>query len=381
MKVLIVTDFFYPHWTGVSKSIFNATQALSAEFDFTVLTVRYKKDLSSTENLNGVKVIRTNPLFSFSRAKYSLALVFQAISLIKNNQTVVINSPCTNVLLIAILTKLFNKKLLVFHQGDLILPQGFVNRLIEKVFDFCTRLSCTLADKVSTYTNDYAQHSRVLKSFLAKLEPIIWPLPEFKKSNLTKQHILKTKVSVQMQKIKKNKVTVFGFAGRFVEEKGFDVLFKAIAQPELSQKNYHFVFAGETDVGYEQTFTKNLPRINEIKNRVTFLGLLSGDELLSFYQSIDCFILCSRSECFALVQPESMVQKKPVIAPDIPGARQVVKQTKFGWLFKSQDEKNLAKTIIKAAENLSSVQSNYCLVKKMFNYEKLSQKAEDFIKN
>lgn len=381
MKVLIVTDFFHPHWTGVSKSIFNATQALSAEFDFTVLTVRYKKELSFFENLSGVKVIRTIPFFSFSRAKYSLALVFRAIKLIRGSQVVMINSPCSNVLPIAVLSKLLRKKLLIFHQGDLILPHGLVNGLIEKIFDLCTRLSCILADKVSTYTKDYALHSRVLKPFLKKFEPIIWPLPEFKKSNLIHQKPVASKISIKLQKLKKNKTTIFGFAGRFVEEKGFDVLFKAIAQLDLKQKKIHFVFAGETDVKYEHTFTKNLPKLSQIKDRITFLGLLSGEELCSFYQSIDCFILSSRSECFALVQPESMAQKKPVIAPNIPGARQVVKQTRFGWLFESEDEKSLARAICKAKENLDSVQANYYQVEKMFDYEKLSQKAGDFIKN
>ncbi len=375
-QVLIISDYFYPHWTGVSKSIFNLVKALRAEFEFTVLTVRHESKLPAQERIAGARVLRSPPFFSFSRAKYSLSLLFRAYNQIKQHQVVLVNSPCTNVLPIAILTKLLGKKLIIFHQGDLILTKGLINQMIERAFDFCTVTSLSLADKVGSYTLDYAQHSRVLRYFLDKFEAVIWPLPEFKKDSeqLTDEDSVSTKI-----KSLKDKQTVFGFAGRFVHEKGFDVLFKAIASSALDERNYHFVFAGETDVGYEQTYQKSLPSLEQIKDKVSFMGLLSGSELNSFYREIDCFVLSSRSECFALVQPEAMAQKTPVIAPDIPGARQVVKKTSYGWLFEAENAQSLAQTLIEADQNLSSIKANYHQVQKLFDYDKLSQKAAEFI--
>ncbi len=379
-QVLIVSDYFYPHWTGVSKSIFNLVKALSSEFKFTVLTVQHQSNLPTKESIAGAKVLRSAPLFSFSRAKYSLSLLFKAFKQIRQQQVVLINSPCTNVLPIAILAKLFGKKLIIFHQGDLILTSGLMNRIIEKAFDISTILSLALADKVGSYTLDYAQHSRILKYYLDKFEPVIWPLPDFDRDVKPKQPAQDDSLSKKIKALKTKK-TVFGFAGRFVQEKGFDILFKAIANPVLADKNFHFVFAGETDVGYEHTYQENLPSLNQIKDQVSFLGLLSGQELTSFYREIDCFVLSSRSECFALVQPEAMAQETPVIAPNIPGARQVVEKTNYGWLFESENARSLAQTLIKAEQNLSTVKANYHQVQQLFNYEQLSQKAAKFIRD
>jgi len=376
-RILIITDYFYPHWTGISKSIFNLAQALADQLPVKALTVKHQPDLPAQETVSGVEIFRAKPAAVVSRTKLSVSLPILAVSHVKNSDVVVVNSPCTYIFPVSILAKLMGKKLIIFHQGDLILNRGLFNCLLEWMFDGFTWIGCWLADKVGTYTRDYAQHSRILRFFLTKFEPVVLPHPDFKSDPANSAGQL-TKTGRTITDLKQRDKFVFGFAGRFVREKGFDVLFQAIKLlPE--QANLHFVFAGETDVSYEQTFERNLPSLDQIKSQVSFLGLLSGPELHDFYQEIDCFVLSSRSECFGLVQPEAMAQHTPVLASDVPGARQVVLQTDYGLLFANEDEQDLADKLLLMSELLPKLETQYSQVEDYFDYQRRTEQAKRFL--
>src|ERR1700704_2899959 len=134
-RLLLVTDFFYPHWTGISKSVFSLTQALQEKFLITVLTVRFDKKLAKREKKESIQIIRSDYLFTISRSKYSLSILWDFLKTITQTDVVFINSPSANIAFFALCAKLFGKKLLIFHQGDLVLPPSFKNMILEKVFD------------------------------------------------------------------------------------------------------------------------------------------------------------------------------------------------------------------------------------------------------
>ncbi|MBI4009217.1 glycosyltransferase family 4 protein [Candidatus Roizmanbacteria bacterium] len=353
-KTLIVTDYFYPHWTGISKSIFNLTQSLQHKLDFTVLTVKYSNALKDQEKVGEVNIMRTSPLLSFSRAKVSLLLILKFIKLVGNFDVIFINSPNAHILPISFLTKIFGKKLVLFHQGDLILPKGVMNRFIEKIFDLSTLISFSFVNKVSTYTRDYAEHSRVLRPFLNKFTALLLPIyiPSVQRSS-------KDAITTKLQLLKNQRKILFGFGGRFVEEKGFDILFDAIPNIRKKLPNAHFVFAGETNMAYENFFQKNVGKYNLVKRHITMLGLLNSKELSKFYESIDFIVIPSRTDCFNMVQAEAMLSGKPSIVSDIPGARYLVRQSAFGLTFQKENPADLATKLVHAVKNKSFLLKNY----------------------
>ena len=375
-KILIATDYFYPHWTGISKSIYYLIKTKFKSIKFDILTVNHNNKLKNEEKMFNSSIYRQPYIFSISRAKYSISIIFKFINIIKNYDGVLINSPCTNILFFSFITKIFKKKLIIFHQGDLILPNGVFNKIIEKIFDISSIISFYLSDKISTYTKDYAVHSRIIKFFLKKFTPLLLPI-YLKKEKLNKQSALYKKLI----HIKKNKKILFGFAGRFVEEKGFDVLFDAINYVTKTTKNLHFVFSGETNIEYEKFFYKNLEKYEKIKNNLTLIGLLNEKELSYFYQLIDFIIIPSRSDCFNLVQAEAMFFKKPSIVSNIPGASYLVKQTGFGLIFKKENYQDLAKKIIIAIKTKNKILKNFNKVLKILDNKENAKKNERFFAN
>jgi glycosyltransferase involved in cell wall biosynthesis len=361
-RVLVISDFFYPHWTGLSKSVFHLCSSLTDKFDIEVLTVKHQPTLKRREKVNNFWIQRSRPALQFSRAYYSPSIIARTWSKAKHNDIVFINSPCTNILFCTILAKLMGKKVIIFHQGDLILPEGIINRVIELVFTIMTISAFGLADRLSTYTRDYAQHSRVMRYYLYKTKPTILPIP----SNPNKA----------AKKSPTAKHPTFGFAGRFVEEKGFDILFQAI--PEILEElpEARFAFAGQTKMQYEKFFEKHIEDIKKVKKYVDFLGLLDDKELANFYRQIDFFLLPSRSECFGLVQAESMLQGTPVICSDIPGARQLVKKTLFGTLFETENPSDLADSVLRAYRERKTIMERKKDAQTFLDYDTLVKKSE-----
>jgi glycosyltransferase involved in cell wall biosynthesis len=236
------------------------------------------------------------------------------------------------------LAKLFRKKITIFHQGDLVLPtKTIMNSVIEKSFDLMTLLSCQLADTVSTYTEDYARHSRVLHNYPHKWHNCIIPLS---------QGTHHPSEVADLKKARKKYQFVVGFAGRAVEEKGFDILWKAIPKIIKALPNTHFVFAGEKDMGYEHFFQTHHQLYKQVEKHMTVLGLLNEAQLQFFYSNINVLAMPSRSDCFGLVQVEALRASVPVVVSDIPGARVLVRESGYGALFEKENADDLAQQLI-----------------------------------
>lgn len=356
-KILIFTDFFSPHWTGISKSIDYLARGIGDYYDVTILTVRFNKSLKKREKRGAARIIREDFALSLSRSKYSVSIIFKFFAIVKNFDVILINSPSSNVLPISIIAKVFRKKLIIFHQGDLVLPKGIANRIIEVIFDISTYIPFFIADTVSTYTKDYAKHSRIIKPFLSKFEPML--LPVYIKNFKGRLRLI--------ENLKKEKLHIFGFAGRFVEEKGFDVLFEAIPYVLKMRQDLRFVFAGETNIAYEDFFQKNLDKLEKIKGHVIMLGLLDKSDLVKFYNSIDFIVIPSRSDCFNLVQAEAMLKGVPSIVSDIPGARFLVDETSFGLKFEKENPQDLARKIIQAIGKRQKFRGRRTQIRKILN--------------
>lgn len=339
----MLSEFFVPHWTGLAKSFFNLARDLQRDgHHVTVLTIRHRDDLPTHETVGGVDVHRSAYLFSVSRTHYSLQILRDAFRLAAQCDVVVINSPFSNILFAVLIAKVRGKRTIVFHQGDLNLARHAGSRvlrvLLEKTFDACTAPAMAMSDLVATYTEDYARHSRVMRRYTSKLRTVI-PTIDVPAGEPSPA------LARRLDDLRRG-ASLVGFAGRFVEEKGFDVLFRAIPDIVRARPATRFVFAGDRDVHYERFFEHTAALRERVERHVTFLGLLDAGDLRAFYRSLDVFVLCSRSDCFALTQAEAALCGAPLVVSDIPGARCLVQATGAGVLVPPEDPQALAAGVL-----------------------------------
>lgn len=106
--------------------------------------------------------------------------------------------------------------------------------------------------------------------------------------------------------------------GRFVEEKGFDVLIRSFSR--IDQNEYRLVIAGDAD--HELPYTKKLKKLAE-SNNVVLPGFIRGEHLHQLFTYARLFILPSFHEGLPISLLEAMSYNLPVIVSDIPANKQI----------------------------------------------------------
>lgn len=375
MKILSILTFYYPHWTGLTTYARRIAEGLAARgHEVTVLTTRHSPELARDELLNGVRVVRLRPMARFSRGMIAPAFPYAAARLIAQHDVVQIHTPLPEALLVAVLCRALGRPLVMTHHGDVVMPAGWFNQAVQRAAFAILWAAGWLADVVTSYSQDYAEHSSLLRSLKGKVA-CIYPPVEIPEPDHAAAAAWRAELGLQDR-------LLIGFAGRWVEEKGFDYLLQALPLIRQVYPEAHLVYAGERQVVYENFYARCLPLIEEQRAHLTFLGLLRDpQQMANFYALCDLFALPSRSDMMALVQVEAMLCGTPVVATDIPGARVVVRETGFGRLARPHDPRSLAEAIIETLRHREryrperqAVRRIFCTKKTLDAYEALLQR-------
>ena len=137
---------------------------------------------------------------------------------------------------------------------------------------------------------------------------------------------------------------LFVTVARFVFQKGYDILVRAIAMARglLEEKNARFLLVG--DGGTLPEIKKMADRLR-VSHLVHFTGPLPEPHRLM--RSADFFLLPSRWEGLSLVLLEAGLLKVPVIASDACGNRELLAQGR-GILFANENVSDLAEKLQQA---------------------------------
>ncbi|HKC23959.1 MAG TPA: glycosyltransferase family 4 protein, partial [Thermoanaerobaculia bacterium] len=336
MKILSILTYYAPHWTGLTAHAVRLAEGLAARgHEVTVLTTRHAPELPRREVLHGVRVVRLATAGRFSRGMIAPAFPIAAWRLVAAHDVVQIHTPLPEALLAAAAARALDRPCVMTHHGDLVLPPGPLNRAVQAAGHLILAGAGALSDAVTVYNRDYAESSRLLLSLGHKVHAIRPPV------SLPRPDISAT--AAWRAELGLGDRAVVGFAGRWVEEKGFDVLLRALPLLQERHPRAHLVYAGEPNVAYERTFERCRPLLDAVRGHVTTLGLLRDPERMArFYAMCDVFALPSRSDMLALVQVEALLSGTPVVASDIPGARVAVRETGYGRLAPADDPRGLA---------------------------------------
>lgn len=342
MKILTTLNYYHPHWTGLTVYAQRIAEGLVQRgHEVTVLTSQHDPSLPREEMIGGVRVLRLPVAFRLSRAMVMPSFPLALAKLIRSHDVLHVHSPSSDALVASAVARGRGRPVMVTHQGDVVMPAGVMNRVVQGVMQLNLGGAIRLASAVTTHSADYAQHSRFLAPVAASIQainpPTTIPVPD------------PVAAAAWRAQVAVGDGPVVGFAGRFVEEKGFDVLLQAVPMVLAEVPDTTFVFAGETNVVYERFYERCRHLFDELGDAVVSLGLvLDRQRLADFYAMCDLFVLPSRTDCFAAVQLEALLCGTPVVASDIPGAREVVTVSGMGRLAAPNDPADLAAQIVAA---------------------------------
>ena len=378
MRILMVLTYYYPHWTGLTAFAQRIGEGLVGQgHQVTVATSWYRRDLARFENHQGVRIVRIPSLLRLSRGQVMPAFPAVLDRLVREHDVVQAHTPMLETWLVAGIAHRRGRKLLMTHHGDLVMPQGAWNQAVQRGVGFMLDRGAASADAISMYTTDYAQHSEFLRPHLEKLvyifPPVIFPRPD------------RSAARAWRQRLGLDSNMLIGFAGRFVEEKGFDNLLRAIPRVKARFPHARFIFAGEHRVAYEGFYGRCGPLLEAHHDDVIMLGLITDPQrMANYYSMCDVFALPSRTDCLASVQVEAMLCGTPVVATDIPGARQAVLRSKMGLLVNKADPESLGDGLIEVLTHRDAYVRSHDEIHAIFDpeqsireYERLFQSLVD----
>ena len=134
------------------------------------------------------------------------------------------------------------------------------------------------------------------------------------------------------------------FVGRFERRKCIHVLLKSL---NLLETPVNLAIIGpHSNDKYSKEILSQIKAENKKGNHnIIYLGSVSIDNLVKWYQKASIFVCPSSSESFGIVNVEAMSCGTPVIASDIEGIRDIIESDKDGILVPPNDPIKLAEAI------------------------------------
>ncbi len=345
MKILVILTYYYPHWTGLTAYARRLAEGLARRgHQVTVLTAQYWDTLPREEVHCGVRIVRLKRLLRLSRGVVMPSFALAVNRLIQEHDIVQVHVPILEAPVVTALANKWGKKVVVTHHGDLVMPARPFDQFVEASVTWLMKRALQSAARITIHTQDYAENSPFLGQFRDKLVQVLPPveIPE----------PVPERVTAWRHELGLDGARLVGFAGRFVEEKGFDFLLKSVPHVLEQMPDVRFVYAGEVNVVYESFFEKWRHLYERWKDRVVMLGLLNDpQQVANFYAMCDVLALPSRTDCFPMVQVEAMLCGTPTVVTDIPGLRVPVMLTGMGRLVRPQDERSLAEGLVDVLRN------------------------------
>ena len=374
MCILEIITYYYPHWTGLTAY----AQRLAEGFvrrghRVTVLTSRYQPELLPEEVHNGVRILRLPVLTRLSRGVIMPSFPWAAWRLIRQHDVVQMHTPLLEAPLITALSRLAGRPAVFTHHGDLVMPDSPYEQFVERVVTALMVQALKSCAHITVHSLDYAEHSDFLWPFHEKLS-CIYPPVEIPHPDLEAAQAWRRELGLEGKKL-------LGFAGRFVEEKGFDYLLQAIPLVRRELPEAMFLYAGERFVVYEQFYQRWEHLLEANEETILIMGLMRDRQRLAdFLAMCDLLVLPSRTDCFPSVQIEAMLCGTPVVCTDIPGAREAVKATGMGCLVPSHNPEALAQGIVELLGDPSPYLRTREQIRKVFNTEHSLSEYEALLK-
>jgi glycosyltransferase involved in cell wall biosynthesis len=347
MKVLMAIDYYRPNVSGLTLYAEHLAEGLAQRgHDVRVLTHRHLPELPEESDENGVRVLRAPVAARLGKALVSPAILARALRELPRADVLHLHAPLVNAVPLAFLASTLRVPILVTFHCDLQPPPRLGQRFVEVLARASHSFALERADRVITYTEDYARHTRPLRD---RIEKVGWVLPPVADPPETGRSV----ETVRSRYGLKNGAPVLLFLGRFAEEKGLPVLMQAFAAVRRRFPRAVVVLAGAKEVPGETVLEAIEPLLADPSSGVVATGIVPPAEIADLFTVSDVLVLPSinSTESFGLVQVEAMLRGVPVVASDLPVVRQPDRLTGMGEIAPIGDADGLAKAILRVLES------------------------------
>ncbi len=178
-------------------------------------------------------------------------------------------------------------------------------------------------------------------------------------------------LDAELEKARQQGYTLVGNIGRLSEQKGMEYFIKAAALVYKENPNIRFYIVGD---GEDAEKLKALADSLLPDGILTFMGYRS--DIQNVMSQMDFIVLSSLWEGLPLTPIEAFSVGKTVIATNVDGTPEIVKDGENGLLIESKDVEKLSENIIRLANNQEELQylskNAKIFYEKKYSFEQLS---------
>lgn len=387
MKILLISQKFFPSIGGSEQVILNLAKYLSDKNEVTIYTTN-AFDLESFWNKTGKTIQNDNTKFEFQINRYEITVpakvpeelsTFQfaygipgpfspdmwndLLKFGKNFDLIIASSfPYNHIIPAYFISKKYKIPLVVIPHIHLQFPEIYLTGLrlaILKNSDLIIVNTLTEKKTLLSYNIDEKKINVVPPS----IDIDYWGSDKIKPSN--------TKIS--------NSSKIVLFAGLRSKEKGIFFLIESLKKLWKKKLDIKLILIGPTTKEFQNYFYQ---QNDFIKNKIIDKGIVDDSEKKLIFNQCDFFILPSITESFGISYSEAWICEKPVIACNVEPVNEIISDKVNGLLVDFENEEQLSSSIENLISNPSvcenlgkkgklEVISNYDLKKNMLLIEKL----------
>ncbi len=148
---------------------------------------------------------------------------------------------------------------------------------------------------------------------------------------------------------------VLGFLGSFYAYEGLDLLVSALPSLLTQDNSIRVLLVGG---GPQDENLKQQVKSLGLEDKVVFTGRVPHEQVQGYYDLVDVLVYprlpMRLTELVTPLKPlEAMAQGKIVVASDVGGHKELIRDRENGYLFKSGDESSLASTVLEVFDQQS----------------------------
>ena len=367
-KVLVLTSSF-PRY-GRSAGIFVyelANELKEKEFILTVLTPHHP-DAKLKEIINGMEIYRFPYFYPLNYQKLHRTGGF--VYNFKRSYLAKIQVPLFFLSELFYTTKLVKKEKIDVVHSHWLVPQGLVGAICKKIFGIPHISTIHAADVFSlehlpfkqTIANFIVKNSDkliVVSSYIGE-RSLCLISPELKRDIETKMIILPMGVHVQLFQNTTNKTKLLSeykinskfsllCVGRLSEKKGISYLIKAMPMILYQNKDVNLIVCGD---GPAREELEQLTEKMNLEKHVRFVGFVGDKEKIDYLSLADVLIVPSivlqsgETEGLPVVILEGLAAGKPIVASDVSGVKDVIKNGWNGFLVEQKNPEQIAEKVL-----------------------------------
>ena len=343
MKILFVSDTYYPHLNGVYYFVCRLAPLLQEKGHQVAVIVPSETIFSSNKKIDDIDVygMPSVPILLYPNVRLPIAVLLQyrLKKIIKDFEPDIIHLQDHFSITAAIVKANKHTRIPIIGTNHF-MPENVTvlfnsEKLKIKIARYMWSRFSTVYNQLQLVTTPSETGAELIRP---KLEVKVMSISSG--IDLNKFNPVGNTISVR-KKYNLPQIPILLYVGRVDPEKNIEEVIRAVALA-VKKVDFNFVVVGK---GKSKAGLEILAQELGIAEKVIFTGFVSEEDLPFIYKLSSCFIIASIAELLSLVTLQAMASGLPIIAANAGALSELVNDGVNGFLFESGDIDTIAQCI------------------------------------